>query len=243
MRGTRLGTIITIIFVLALAAIPVSEALYRSECVDFGQATVLAVSPEEQLGLPEFVEVGELVRISVPGRKVVWKCLPDNPDYESYGMENENLVISFREPGKYTIIVACEDGDKVALDTYTIEVVSNAINTQPDDPEFVAVLVSDLEGEVVKWCNNAELSRTQAKKLAKNFQKTRKSVIDGDIDTIGKLVKKTYAKVNSNEAAILFGDIQAYTLDQEESGTELSLDDYADLWGTIAGGLLRYAAL
>lgn len=235
MRGTLIGKCITGLVLLVATGVIIADHMYANNYIDFPN-TKLAATSEERAGLPDFVEVGELVRLNVEGEQVVWKCLPDHPDYESYGAENENLVISFRDPGVYTIIVASYLDQRVELDTYRIEVVGEAIETVTKTP----VVLGELESLVIEWCKSSDMSPRVADSLAEVLQA---SAVENFEDT-STLLKLTAKRTRDMEVEDFMGQMTAYVMRQEEEiGKSLTVEQYKDTWNRVARGLLKYATL
>ncbi len=209
----------------------------------------VAVLMAPQLKEPQFIgnnaefvgqdaaEVGELVRFLAEGEIVRWTCLPTTADCESYGEFNENFVISFRQPGIYTIVAAIYTQED--LDIVSQEVVVGTpplpIAVDPIVPlEIDELLVNRVEGWVLKY----EVEREVRIEMSSVFTTVAESIKNGDLTTPDQIIRRT-ASLNSNLRVDpnLIAELQAYLMSQSDSGALQTIDQHIIVWSSIARGL------
>ena len=186
----------------------------------------------------ETAEVGELVRFLADGELVRWECLPNTGDSESYGEHNENYVVSFRQPGQYTVIAAIYGNGDLAIHSQTVTVggtvAVDPIKPLPPVGKVDPELVSKVEG----WVGKYQVEKQAAAALSQSFSQVSAGIKEGTLTTPGQIITRT-AELNSdiplNEG--LMAELQAYLTSRSDAGTLLTAEQHLVVWNSIALGL------
>lgn len=172
-------------------------------------------------------QVGELVRFLAEGDIVRWECLPKTSDSESYGEHNENYVVSFREPGIYTIIASVYSEGELSIHTQPVAV-------ECSDP-IPSTANQELAKKVESWATG--LDSETCVTLADNFSEIASQIQNGDLTTPGQIILRT-AELNSGiDAENLMMELQAYLTSQSDMGNLMTPEQHLIIWNSIVQGL------
>lgn len=195
-------------------------------------------------------EVGELVRLHVEGDDVEWTCLPESEDYEKYGKNEQNMVISFRKKGDYTIIAAILDGKAVKISKLKISVGRVVNNTDPDVPVDVDVPDTEVEIDqeiarlVAEWCESSNANKGTAAQMGDNFDAIAKEIEDGELTTTNDIIVATAEANNElslDSFEVVMAEVQSLLTQMADSGKMSTPSAHAKVWRSIAVGLHSYS--
>jgi len=187
-------------------------------------------------------EVGELVRFLAEGEIVRWECLPKSPDSESYGLNNENYVISFRKPGIYTVIASIYTEGDLSIHTQAVTVegppVPVVVVPDPVDPVVIVKIDQELVGKVEGWARKYKVDKDTCLSLSSNFAMVVKLIEAEELITPGQIINKT-ATLNSDLKLSegLMSELQAYLTSQSDIGSLKTVPEHVIVWNSIAKGL------
>lgn len=189
----------------------------------------------------ETAQVGELCRFLAEGEIVRWECLPHSGDSESYGDHNENFVISFRNPGNYTIVAAIYQEGELTIHTQPVTV-EGVIHVDPTVPPTPSDLDTELITKVKGWVEKYQVQSDICTSLASNFNQVAALIKNGDLVTPGQIIAKT-ASVNQDLKLDenLMAELQAYLTSQADLGNLKTPEQHLVAWNSIAKGLMDAA--
>lgn len=219
-------------------------ALGGAKVVDEAQDTT-PPAKVELIG-PTFVEVGELAKFTFHARKVEWLV----PTEDSSPVSPESVVMSFRSPGEYDLIVSGLVEHEVQLVKHTIRVEGSVLvpvplpdvveptpapdvpTPQPDDLEAK----DELRDLVRQWCEESEAPVDTCRELADNFIKTAST--SETLDDLLRDTSSANSKVDQEGVREVLTKIQLWMI---ENLTGQSFEDHRCAWDSIGQGLLEYA--
>ncbi len=188
-------------------------------------------------------EVGELVRFLAEGEIVRWKCLPSTPDSESYGEFNENFVISFRNPGIYTVVAGIYREGNLEIYSQEITIEGPVLPIEVDPVEVPLRIDESLVNRVQGWAMKYKVRKSTCLSLSENFESVAMDIEYGELLTPGQIIATT-ADLNSelrlNEN--LMAELQAYLTSQADVGALRTLEQHTVVWRSIAKGLRNAAS-
>ena len=235
----------TIIVAVAFLA-PIGLTIYTPQTK---QADPIVTESAIQ-GQPE-AEIGELVRLTASGEQVSWEILPKTPDSQVFGEHNENMVVSFRKSGVYTIIAAIVNGGGLSIETLEVQVGAQSTITPPVTPTDVPPTIQVTANQVVvdnilEWTSAASMDRATASDLAEVFQKVSNEIKSGNLVTTSGVISRTASLSNSLELGMYQGvltNIQNLLTKLGDSGTLSSMEDHQQVWYSISEGFKQHAAI
>ena len=188
--------------------------------------------PEAEIILhaPDFVEVGELVRLDARDStvdKLTWQIIPYTDDFEVIE-GGVRAFLSSKTPGEYLIIIAGAKGGEPYLIHQRIIVEGEEVAPGPES----------LESKVAGWVrkvDNYDGKQAKGIAIAMVFRE-----IAGKEDIAVDQILEATALANS---AVLAGDVDKWVpfldaLGHELDGYELSTrEEYKSLWLSIANGI------
>ncbi len=226
-------------FIILLAFLSMPLALVLKPVMESREADPIGLGAEF-IG-QDTAEVGELVRFLAEGEIVKWQCLPETSDSESYGEFNENFVISFREPGYYTVVAAIYAAGE--LEIFSQEVtVEGAVSPTEVDPVFPTGIDASLVNRVTGWAKQYNVNKSTCISLSENFEEVLLGIELGEFVTPGQIILAT-ADLNSELKLNkkLISALQGYLTSQADSGALRTMDQHTIVWRSIAGGLRNAA--
>lgn len=230
-----------VVFAIACFAVPLGVALYEPQQHFAEEHGILG---------PDVGVVGELIRLKADGTSVRWIVLPETTDTQSYGENNENLVVSFRSSGKYSIVASIYNSKNEhslhkleILISKTTPLDPEVVPDKPDNPEPVQP-ASEISQAITKWCRETQPNKQIASQLANNFLVVAVEIKDGKLNDSFDIVART-AELNSRLKLegfdVVMAGIQSILTQLEESGELATPDRHEKLWRMFALGLLEYA--
>lgn len=196
-------------------------------------------------------EVGELVRLRATGDSVDWTVLPATSDTQVFGDNDQNMVVSFRERGTYTVIAAILKGSELGIETLQVNV---GYDPGPDGPsapdrpspsfipEKVAVDV-EISNRVTEWCRASGMGPQVAVDLQEVFEKVAREIDRGDLVTAQGIISRTASLSNQLELVANEGvldNIQKLLTKQSNAGNLEDPKDHSYVWRSIARGFQRH---
>lgn len=232
-------------FAMLCFAIPLGVAIYEPRQQFTEQHMILG---------PDVGLVGELIRVKASGDSVRWLVLPETTDTQTFGENNENMVVSFRRNGTYSIIASVHNEDG----THTIHkleiIISNGLpmpepdlappqNPEPTPAPEPLAPESEIAKAVLKWCNETQPNKDIAAQLANNFLVVAAQIKQGELTDPYEIVART-AELNSKLQLkgfdVVMAGIQSILTQLEESGELSDAERHEHLWRMFASGLLGY---
>lgn len=216
------------------------------------EPAVPAIESTEIIGAQTAV-VGEMLRLSIDGDEVEWKSLPENKNIQVFGDRNENLVVSFEQPGSYNVIAAATKDGKLKVSVLTIvvsasgTVVAPPVTSNPSPQPPITVPsgpVSGLAEQVKGWCTTANVNKATAKTIATNFATVANEISLGTLKERDEIIART-VELNTGLDLTGFesvmGSIQAHLTSASDSGSLVTPQQHHAVWESIAQGLNAYA--
>ena len=171
---------------------------------------------------PNNAEVGELVHLQLIGQRTSWKL----PITDTYRIDDNNVVLSFREPGEYVVIASAVAGRRTSIVEHVITVLG------PPEPD--PIVTSTLTDLVYQWCVDAEAPTASIEKLGYNFLAASQQ---DSIETILAFVASANREVSQVGCEDVLTRIQQHLFDQL-SGKGVAAHQLA--FAQIGEGLLKY---
>jgi hypothetical protein len=167
---------------------------------------------------PAEAAVGELCILAVTGSRASWRL----PETDSYKIDANSVVLSFREPGEYTVFASAIGGRSTAIVAHTILVLAPVVpevtpvivvDIVPEptpDPVPDTPVVASLVDEVYGWCVDSTAPTATIEKLAKNFTDASHGE---SIEEILTHVARANRKVNQTGCEEVLARVQQYLFD------------------------------
>lgn len=217
-------------------SIPIAIALYQPD------------SPEpffEDRGIvgQDSAEPGELVRLRAYGEGVKWIILPNVPDYQVFGEAGENMVVSFRSPGEYTVVAATLNAGTIQIETLTIKVAGATPPPRPV-PTPVDNYNKDIATKVATWSKEVSLPKDLAAEVADKFAIVVAEINNGQINTAEGVVARTSQLMRGLPLAPyvdLLTKLQNLMSDEADAGRLTTMPDHAYLWQSAEQGFRIYS--
>jgi len=198
--------------------------------------------PKIELIGPTYVQVGELAKFTFHARKVEWLV----PTEDSSPVSPESVVMSFRLPGEYDLVVSGLVDNTVQLVKHKIHVEGLAPVPVPDvveptdepTPQPVPddlVDKNELTDLVRQWCEEANAPADTCRQLADNFIKTAST--SNTLDDLVRDTSKANSMVDQTGVRDVLTKIQVWMI---ENLTGQSFDEHKCAWDAIGQGLLEY---
>lgn len=237
--GTLRNTLITFATVIAL----VGGAIFTT----FSQPGVAPLVPGSIHG-PEQARIGELVQLAISGREVEWTVLPQVP-FITY---DENMVLSFCDAGKYTVIAAVSD--PITIHTLEIQVGGPpVVHPELDDvvqptptPEVVPLpigLNESVSNNLQQWASEHKVPVDIAEKVAGTFTFVADEIAQKKILTPNGVIRRT-ANLNQDlplqPYTTILTNIQTMLNDLSSKGKLKTMQQHETVWRSMAHGLNRY---
>lgn len=214
------------------------------------EVTDTTPAPNVVLDAPDTCEVGELVRLTYPARRVEWK-LPGE-DYEIQA-NTQKAVISFRSPGTYQVIVS-------GLVDYDVRLVTHEIvcrgpvpapvpspvtpdkstlnddedapvpSPEPETPKY------GITSQVVDWCREAGVSKSTAAELADNF--IAASSNNDDVSSLMRSLANRNRETEQGNAKTVLVKVQVWLI---ENLTGEGFVEHQCAISEIGDGFLQYS--
>ena len=180
---------------------------------------------EVVIGGPSEAEIGELIRLTLTGTKTAWKM----PTTDIYIIDDNNAIVTFREPGEYTIIASALDGRRTAIAEHTIMVLGPpAPKPQPNLPS--------LTDTVYQWCVDSDAPKPKCKTLGRNFMTAAESAVT--IEGILSSVAKANRKADQKGCEQVLARIQQHLFDNLSGD---GFNQHRDAFNEIGVGLLKWS--
>lgn len=240
---TAKSNIMGVVLAATILAAPVGVAVYRSTpteppVVEPDVIEPVVVVPNTIRGLDGPVKVGEMVRLTIEGDQVQWLCLPEVEDVETYGDANDQCVLSFRHPGKYTVLACVIKDDKLALESVDVQVGGLTPTPAPDSDELQLDVA--LSGTVTQWANESGGTKEQLEAVAASFEQVAQEIQAGSITTAEAVVQRTVAlnrEHNLSGLEVMMAKAQAEITNRAQAGKLETMDQHVVTWLSIADGL------
>lgn len=220
-------------------------ALVLTILTAFGAPTVIeevtndTPAPAIVLDGPDKCEVGELVHLTYPARKVEW-LLPG----VDYHIDGQKAFISFRTPGVYQVVVSGLVDNDVRLLTHDIKVEGTVsvldVTPVPDNVPSPTPDVGpkyDLAKDVAAWCKEAEIPSDVATSLGNNFIDAASTT--DTVPNLMRVVAEKNRETKQDGAEEVLTKIQVWMI---ENLTGHDFADHQCAFSEIGDGFLSYAA-
>ena len=192
-------------------------------------------------------DVGQLIRLRTKGDDVTWTVLPWVPDHQAYD-HGESFVVSFRQPGRYSVIASVSLAGKAAIRQIELVIGDTPTPEPSPNPEPGPKPVENTwDAKFANWIPPA--GKTFAPKLAGVFEdvagKIQVKLDKGELLTAELVIEMTLA---GNRAALTGapGDWTAFRdgLSSElqrlaQAGSLTSMPQHKAVWLEIAAALRR----
>lgn len=156
---------------------------------------------------PNVAEIGELVHLTLTGDRPAWKL----PPVDVFRVDDNNVVLSFREPGDYVIIASASAGGYTTIIEHTITVLGPPEPAPVPEPDPVPNAAEDSLVDIVRqWCVDSNAPKLTCLQLGENFLTASNQ--DG-IDSILISVAKANRKVNQKGCERVLAQIQQHLFD------------------------------
>lgn len=223
---------------LLVAAAPIAFSIYSEE-----EQVSPIVADTRLVGNTEAV-VGELLRLKAVGEQVKWTIMPLCEDCQSFGENQNNLVVSFRNRGTYTIIAAIIDNSDLYIETLEVRVGPSTPGRPPVAPTRPSVTVDDYDqgiaDKVSRWTESAGVPARISSELADVFDDVASDIEEGNLVTSSGIVRRTAQRAETldlGDYSTVLTKIQGLLTDLADSGDLQTPMDHAGVWKSIAKGL------
>lgn len=204
------------------------------------------INNEESSILVHRVQVGELIKLESDGQFVAWDCVPSIADMVTYGERNGQCAVSFRQRGRYHVLVAPNDDGKVKIRQIVIIVGDG-------DEKVVDNTKTRWDSLVSQWIGDdtSEDRRSEAKKLGQSFytvaDQVEQSLNDGKLVTVDQVIAMT-AEANKTALAVSRSDWTGFRAKLNDelkalsaSGNLGTMKQHIVVWREIAAALDRHS--
>ena len=196
-------------------------------------ATTNETSATDIVG-PIFVEIGELVKLSIDGNKTCsfsWQVMPETTDVVVYD-GGRKAAFSAREKGIFTVVVAVSDAGKASIKVHHVRA-----GVEPEDTiEWISL-----------WSEKIKLDKVAAGNLADVFSKVSDQIDAGLFTDIPKIIEATTTanrKLVGNDQTVksFMSQLQRLLASKVEAGKLATVEDHAVVWKEISEGLKQWAS-
>ena len=246
--------LLTFATILACVAIPLGYTFYEPA------AQPTPIVTEGYIVGQDAAEVGELVHLSAKGKDVEWTVLPPVADTQVFGENGQNMVVSFRKPGTYTVVAAILDDHGVHINTLEIKVDVDAPigpdpgdsddNSGPDGPVVpkptpdVVVIENPLAKKVANLAKDGNMTPEIAAQLGLIFNRVAEEIDTGKLVTAQGVITRTAGlsrELSLRDYADTMDSIQRILSAKAENGELDSMEQHATVWKSISEGFIIYS--
>lgn len=249
--------LITILTVLALVAVPLGATFYKPAAMPMP----VAVVTDGYIIGQDAAEVGQMLHLSAKGRDVEWTVLPKVEDTQVFGDNDQKMVVSFRKPGKYTVVAAILDDDGVHINVLEITVAGEeVVRPKPatDDskptppvvpeptPDPYPQILNQTGKLVANWSSEANVPAEIALEAASIFNKVAREIEAGRILTAQGVVARTAGLARSlplQEYASVMQNVQQMLNSKAQNGELTTMGQHAKVWRDVAAGFAAHAVV
>lgn len=194
-------------------------------------------NPEARIEMvcPENAEVGEMVRLSYPGRSVEW-ILPTD---DAVSVDSDTMAVSFREPGRYEVIAAAKVGDSVQVIREYIEVAGKptpAPDIEPVPEPSPSPSVPTLTQYIYELCKEADAPKDTCRKVAANFIEAASTT--SSIETLISKTSQLNRKIDQSGVAEVLAQAEKRFASEYRG---LPYLDHQCAWDEVAQGFLKWS--